>query len=59
VRGEGVVWCDGGGRHWWVLTWCPKINENHNHIAHIANESCNDITQVSNENHNHIAQSSQ
>jgi len=27
VRGEGVVWCDGGGRHWWVLTWCPKIND--------------------------------
>jgi len=22
-----VVWCDGGGRHWWVLTWCPKIND--------------------------------
>jgi len=21
------VWCDGGGRHWWVLTWCPKIND--------------------------------
>jgi len=20
VRGEGVMWCDGGGRHWWVLT---------------------------------------
>jgi len=27
VRGERVVWCDGGGRHWWVLTWCPKIND--------------------------------
>jgi len=27
VRGEGVVWSDGGGRHWWVLTWCPKIND--------------------------------
>ena len=22
-----MVWCDGGGRHWWVLTWCPKIND--------------------------------
>ena len=20
MRGEGVMWCDGGGRHWWVLT---------------------------------------
>ena len=27
MRGEGVVWCDGGGRHWWVLTWCPEIND--------------------------------
>ena len=27
VRGEEVVWCDGGGRHWWVLTWYPKIND--------------------------------
>ena len=21
------MWCDRGGRHWWVLTWCPKIND--------------------------------
>ena len=27
MRGEGVVWCDGGGRHWWVLTCRPKIND--------------------------------
>ena len=27
MRGEGVMWCDGGGRHWWVLTCHPKIND--------------------------------